>query len=73
MRLTRSTLVGLSEHEKLNLVIDGQYTSSGNTTEDVSSSPLEERLDTLLGDDLLEGVERRVVLDGLTTVQSMSN
>lgn len=55
----------LAEHEQLHLVVDGQHTSTGNTTEDVGTGTLEERLDTLLGDDLLEGIDGRLVLDGL--------
>ena len=58
-------LEGLAEHEHLGLVVDGQDTSTGNTTEDVGTSTLEERLDTLLGDDLATSVDGRLVLDGL--------
>ena len=58
-------LEGLAEHEELGLVVDGQDTSTGNTTEDVGTSTLEERLDTLLGDDLATSVDGRLVLDGL--------
>lgn len=65
MDWARRLLEGLAEHEKLDLVVDGEHTSSGNTTEDVGASTLEERLDTLLGDDLLEGIDGRLVLDGL--------
>lgn len=61
-------LEGLAEHEELDLVVDGQDTSTGNTTEDVGTSTLEERLDTLLGDDLAGSVDGRVVLDGLWEV-----
>lgn len=64
-RLTRATLELLAEHEELNLVVDGQHTSTGDTTENVGTGTLEEGLDTLLGDDLLAGVEGRLVLDGL--------
>lgn len=66
MRLAGSTLEGLSEEEELELIVDGQDTGTGNTTEDVGTSTLEQGLDTLLGDNLLESVEGRVVLDGLT-------
>lgn len=66
MRLVRMRLLeGLAEHEELDLVVDGQDTSTGNTTEDVGTSTLEERLDTLLGDDLATSVDGRLVLDGL--------
>lgn len=64
--LAGSTLEGLSEEEELELIVDGQHTSTGDTTENVGTSTLEQGLDTLLGDDLLEGIEGRVVLDGLT-------
>lgn len=66
MHLAGTTLEGLAEHEDLELVIDGQDTSTGDTTEDVGTGTLEERLDTLLADDLLEGIERGLVLDSLT-------
>lgn len=55
----------LAEHEELDLVVDGQHTSTGDTTENVGTSTLEERLDTLLGNDLAGGIEGRLVLDGL--------
>ncbi len=64
--LAGTTLEGLSEHKHLELVVDGEHTSTGDTTQNVSAGTLEERLDTLLGDDLAEGVERALVLDGLT-------
>lgn len=64
--LTGSTLEGLSEEEDLELIVDGQDTSTGDTTENVGTSTLEERLDTLLGDDLAGGIESVLVLDGLT-------
>lgn len=59
-------LEGLAEKQDLELIIDGQHTGTGNTTQDVGTSTLEQGLDALLGDDLLEGVEGRGVLDGLT-------
>lgn len=65
-RLTGTALEGLSEEEELELVVDGQDTSTGDTTENVGTSTLEEGLDTLLGNDLAESVEGTVVLDGLT-------
>ena len=64
-RLARATLVLLAEEDELDLVVDRQDTSTGNTTEDVSTGTLEERLDTLLGDDLATSVDGRLVLDGL--------
>lgn len=57
---------GLAEQEDLHLVVDGQHTSTSNTTEDVGTSTLEERLDTLLGNDLAGGIHGRLVLDSLT-------
>ena len=55
----------LSEEEELSLIVDGQHTGTGNTTENVGTSTLEERLDTFSSDDLLEGIEGGLVLDGL--------
>lgn len=65
-RLARATLVLLAEEDELDLVVDRQDTSTGNTTEDVSTGTLEERLDTLLGDDLASSIHGGLVLDGLT-------
>jgi len=65
-RLTRSTLELLAEENELGLVVDGQDTGTGNTTENVGTSSLEERLDTLSGDDLAGGIHGTLVLDGLT-------
>jgi hypothetical protein len=65
MRLTGSTLELLAEEDELDLVVDGEHTGTGNTTEDVGTSTLEERLDTLSGDDLAGGIHRGLVLDGL--------
>jgi len=56
-RLTGSTLELLSEHKQLHLVVDGQDTSTGDTTKNVGTSTLEERLDSLLGDNLLTSIE----------------
>jgi len=65
-RLTGSTLVLLAEEDELGLVVDGQDTGTGNTTENVGTSTLEERLDTLGGDNLASGIHGTLVLDGLT-------
>jgi hypothetical protein len=65
-RLTGTTSVLLSEEDELGLVVDGQDTGTGNTTEDVGTSTLEERLDTLSGDNLAGSIHGTVVLDGLT-------
>lgn len=59
-------LEGLAEDKDLELIVDGEHTGTGNTTEDVGTGTLEEGLGALLGDDLGEGIERRLVLDGLT-------
>lgn len=65
-RLTRSTLELLAEHEELGLVVDGEHTGTGNTTENVGTSTLEKGLDALSGDDLAGSIEGVLVLDGLT-------
>jgi hypothetical protein len=64
-RLAGAALELLAEEDQLHLVVDGQHTGAGNTTEDVGTSSLEQRLDTLVGDDLPEGVEGGLVLDSL--------
>jgi hypothetical protein len=65
-RLTGSTLELLAEEEKLGLVVDGQDTGTGNTTENVGTGTLEERADTLSGDDLAGSIHSTLVLDGFT-------
>jgi len=65
IRLTGTTSELLAEHEELGLVVDGQDTGTGNTTENVGTSTLEERADTLSGDDLATGIDGGLVLDGL--------
>ncbi len=67
-RLTRATLELLAEHEQLGLVVDGEHTGTGDTTENVGTCTLEERLDTFLGDDLAAGVDGGLVLDGLENI-----
>jgi hypothetical protein len=64
--LTRAALEGLAEEDDLELIIDGQNTSTGDTTENVGTSTLKERLHALLGDDLAGSIQSTVVLDGLT-------
>jgi hypothetical protein len=59
-------LEGLAEHQDLHLIVDGQHTGTGDTTENVGTSTLEEGLDTFLGDNLATSIERRLVLDGFT-------
>ena len=63
--LGRSATVGLAKDKDLELVITSQDSSSSHSAEDISASTLEEGLVTLLGDDLLEGIGRRLVLDSL--------
>jgi hypothetical protein len=48
------------------LIVDRQHTSTGDTTENVGTSTLEERPNTLFGDDLTASIQGRLVLDGLT-------
>lgn len=64
-KLVNRLFVLLAEEDELDLVVDGQDTSTSDTTENVSTSTLEERLATLLGDDLAGSVEGRAVLNGL--------
>jgi hypothetical protein len=64
-RLTGSTLELLAEEEELSLVVDGEHTGTGDTTENVGTSTLEERSDTLSGNNLAGGIHGRLVLDGL--------
>jgi len=63
--LTGSTLELLAEEDKLDLIVDGQHTGTGDTTENVGTGTLEERAVTFGGDDLVEGIEGGLVLDGL--------
>jgi len=65
-RLSGTARVGLAEEDDLELIVTRQDTSTSDGTEDVGTSTLEEGLVTLLVDDLLEGIERGRVLDGLT-------
>jgi hypothetical protein len=58
--------VDLAEHELLHLVVEGQDTGTGNTSKDVGTGSLEERLGTLLGNDLGSSVEHGLVVDGST-------
>jgi hypothetical protein len=64
--LAGTALEGLAEEEDLELIVDGQDTGTGNTTEDVGTGTVEESTDTVLGDDLATSVEGTLVLDGLT-------
>jgi hypothetical protein len=65
MKGARHLLELLAEQDELDLVVDGEHTGTGNTTEDVGTSTLEERLNTLSGDDLAGSIESGLVLDGL--------
>jgi len=58
-----ATRVDLAEHQLLELVVQRQDTSTGNTTEDVSTGTLEEGPDTLGLDDLRTGVHHVLVVD----------
>ena len=72
MVLARSALELLAEHEELHLIVDGQNTGTSNAAKDVSTSALEKRSYTLLGDDLPGSVNGRAVLDGLERCQQPS-
>ena len=52
----------------IHTVVDGQHTGTSDTTEDVGTSTLEERSDTLSSHDLGGSIERALVLDGLQTL-----
>ena len=67
-RLARSTLEGLAEHEQLDLVIDGEHTGTSDTTENVGTSTLEQRSNTLSSNNLATGIHGRLVLDGLIKI-----
>lgn len=56
----------LSEEELLELIVHGEDSGSGDTTEDVGSGTLEERGDTLGLDDLPAAVDHAVVVDLLS-------
>lgn len=53
--------VDLSEDELLEFVVHREDGGSGNTTKNVGSSSLEERLDSLGGNDLSSSVEHALV------------
>lgn len=63
--LTRSTLEGFSEHEELNLIVNGKYTGTSDTTEDIGTSTLKQRSDTFSSNDLASGIQGRLVFDSL--------
>jgi len=64
--LAGSTLEGLAKHEKLYLIVDGQHTGTSNTTENIGTSTLEERSDTLSSEDLASCIHGALVFDSLT-------
>lgn len=63
--IVQRLLERLAEHEQLHLIVDGEHTGTGHTTEDVGTSTLKERPGTFGRDDLSAGIEGRLVLDGL--------
>lgn len=66
MHLSGSTGVGLAEEDDLELIVSGQDTGTSDGSQHICSGALEEGLVALLLDDLVEGIEGRLVLDGLT-------
>lgn len=60
---------GLAEEDQLDLVVDGEHTSTGDTTEDVSTGTLEEGSDTLRSGDLSGGIEGRGVFNSLYVLE----
>jgi hypothetical protein len=64
-RLAGAALEGLSEKEQLNLIVDGEHTGTGNTTENVGTSTLEEGSNTFSGEDLAGGIHGTIVFDSL--------
>ena len=42
MRLSGSTLELLAKHEELSLIVDGEHTGTGDTTQDVGTGTLEQ-------------------------------
>jgi len=66
VKRVHTSRVDLAEHDLLKLVVEGQHTSTSNTTENVGSSTLEEGLGTLLGNDLRAGIEHGLVVNGST-------
>jgi hypothetical protein len=60
-----SKLLGLNVGNGGLTIVDGEHTSTGNTTENVGTSTLEERSETLGGKDLASSIQRTLVLYGL--------
>ena len=72
-RLAGATLELLAEEEELNLVVDGQHTSASDATQDIGTGALEKGANTFSGNDLAEGIEGGLVLDGLVEMISLVN
>ena len=66
MELTLTSRVDLAEHDLLEFVVEGQHTSTSNTTENVSTSTLEEGLGALLGNNLGTGIEHGLIVNRST-------
>ena len=64
-RLAGAALEGLSEEEQLDLIVDGEHTSTCDTTEDIGTGTLEEGSDTFSSEDLARSIHGTIVLDGL--------
>ena len=73
MRSLHLALEFLAEHEQLHLVVDGEHTGTSDTTENVGTSPLEERAHTLGGNDLATGIDGGLVFDGLEITELVCN
>ena len=61
-------LEGFAEQEELSLIVDGQDTSTGHSTQDVRAGTLEERTHAFLGNNLSAGIDGRLILDGLESI-----
>jgi len=66
VKQAHTSRVDLAEHDLLKLVVEGQHTSTSDTTENVGTSALEEGLGTLLGNDLRASVEHGLIVNGST-------
>jgi hypothetical protein len=53
VRQTHTTSVDLAEQNFLQLVVEGKHTSTSNTTKDIGTRTLEQRLRTFLGNNLV--------------------
>ena len=66
LSLTRTSRELLSEQEELDLIVTGNGTSTGNSTENVGTSTLEQGLVSFLLQDFSSALQGRRVLDGFT-------